>query len=90
MSIYDKTMDGVESEKVSDFEYHTNIMSYHKSFMDHAEAVRKKANLGKETLSSTADSLAKRAFLLKYKGIYVVPDMVVPERVKRLIDARNK
>lgn len=67
-----------------------NVQLIHAAFVKNAEEYRIKAKLPKESLPSILEDLAQRSFVINYKGYYVLPDLIVPPKIKEVIDKFKK
>ena len=52
----------------------------------YARNLQIQGKIPKYALNSMTDNIARKALLLKYKGIYIKPELSVPEETKRIID----
>ena len=73
----------VDEKDLKKFE---EIVNLHQQVKVYAEDKRRRAKLPECNSETITDDLAQKAFLLKYKGFYIKPDLIVPEETKRVID----
>lgn len=69
--------------------YH-NVLMIDKAFRLNAEELRIKAKAPKESIDSILEDLAKRSFMLYHKGLYIIPDMIVPANVQEALIKYHK
>lgn len=78
--------DGLTDSK----DVYNNVLIIHQAFINNAHEYRIKAKLPIEQIDTIAEDLARRSFMLKYKGLYIIPDMIVPSNVQEAINLYHK